>query len=57
MDTHLGACRQTCTRCGAGDGVLPGVEVEGDSEIVGPPTTLAPRRSGPSESILLTDEP
>jgi hypothetical protein len=57
MDTHLGACRQTRTRCGVGNGVLPGVEVEGDNEIVGHPTTSAPRRLSPSASILLTDEP
>jgi hypothetical protein len=57
MDTHLGVCRQTRTRCGSGDDVLPRVEVEGDGEIVGHPTTSAPRRSNPSKSILLTDEP
>jgi hypothetical protein len=49
-------CR-TRTRCGTDDGVLPEVKVEGDREIVGHPTTSALMRSGPSESILLTDEP
>jgi hypothetical protein len=57
MDTHLGACRQTRTRCGIDDGVLPGVEIEGDGEIVGHLATSASRRSGPSESIQLTNKP
>jgi hypothetical protein len=50
------ACCRTRTRCGAGDSVLPGVDVEGDDKIMGHPTTSAPKRLSPSESILLTDE-
>jgi hypothetical protein len=53
----LRACCRTRTRYSVGDGVLPGVEIEGDSEIVEHHTTSAPRRSDPSESIPLTDEP
>jgi hypothetical protein len=33
------------------------VEVEDGGEVVGHPTTLAPRRSGPTKRVLLTDRP